>query len=212
MSGNIQNVNLQKLSAEIEEYTTIANKMHNSVTDICTNMKNFSTCWSGQRINSVITLWNNNYQTISNQVEYFAMKIKIILLEIKDQYTAMEKGAPKDSGYGYGFGGILKVPLTDASTIKFEQAKAETIVKNINTDVNNAVGYLKQLVSKLDSMQGYSDSLKTLATTYKSMGGNLQKTLTNLVNQISNEAQKALNDVKTSEAYNEKDAKRAGNV
>ncbi len=211
MAGNIQKVNLAKLESEIREYDTLARKLHDNVTEICNSIRSFTTCWSGQRINKVITMWNQNYKTIDNEVFYFTMKIHLILLEIRDQYEAMEKGAPRDSSYGYGWGGINKIQLTDASTIRFEQSKAETIVKNIQTNVVNARSCLKNLVSKLNSMQAYSDSLKTLATTYKTNASKCETSLSNLCNSIQTEANKALNDVKTTEGYNEKDAKRATN-
>ena len=212
MAGNIQNVNLQKLKSEINEYSSIANKLHNSLTNVCTDMKNFKTCWTGKRINQVINVWNNNYSAISDNVFYFAMKIELILNEIYNQYTSMEKGAPKDSSYGYGWGGILKVELTDEANIKFEKTKAETLAKNISAEVSKANTYLKQLLNKLDSMQAYSDSLKTLSTTYKSMANSVSQTLNKLCNTIQTELTKALNDVKITEQYNEKDAKRASST
>ncbi len=55
-------------------------------------------------------------------------------------------------------------------------------------------------------------SLKTLATTYKSNAGSIEKTLTNLINTIDQQLTQAISDVKVTEGYNEADAKRAGNV
>lgn len=209
MAGNIQNVNLAKLKAEIDDYDAVANKLHQSVSSISTNMKNLTTCWTGKRVNTILNLWNSNLKSIDDQTFYFAMKIHLILLEIYDQYNALEKGAPKDSSYGYGWGGILKAPLTDENKISFDQARATTIVKEIDKEKTNVQSYLKQLVTKLDSMQAYSDSLKTLATTYKATATSLEKSLFTLCNNIGTEANKAIQDVKTTEGFNESDAARA---
>ena len=212
MSGNIQNVNLQKLRGEIDDYYSIASKMHTCLCNVSDDMKKFSTCWTGKRINQLLNVWNQNYSAISDNCFYFAMKIKLILNEIYNQYVSMENGAPKDATSGYGFGGILKVPLTDESNIKFDRSNAEAISKDIMSEVNKANSYLKQLINKLDSMQAYSDSLKTLATTYKSTANSVSQTLSKLCQTMQTEIKKALNDVNITEQYNESDAKRASSI
>ena len=211
MAGNIQNVNLPKLKGEIDDYKSVAIKLQASMTNIRKYMESFTTCWTGERINAVITLWNKSCSTMDNQVCYFGMKIRLILNEIYNQYSAMEKGAPKDSSYGYAWGGINKIKLTDSSKIKFEKAKAESIAKNIQIETNNVVNYLKQLITKLDSMQTYSDSLKTLSITYKETATGMQKSLIELCTNIQQEVNRAISDVKATESFNENDAKRANN-
>lgn len=212
MAGNINNVNLAKFKVEMEAYDQTASKLHNAVTAIYNDLKNFKNCWSGKRVNTVITIWNNNYELISKQTFYFAMQIKLILMEIYNQYSALEAGKPKDSSYGYGWGGILKVNLTDVNTIKFTESQVKNLITDITSQNAKIKASLKELTNKLDSMKQYSDSLKSLHANYTANATNLQNTISKLCTQIQIEAEKAFNDTKITEGYNEKDAARAKTI
>lgn len=208
MAGNIQNVNLTKLKSEVDDYTALAKKLSAEVMQVSDNLVKLKSFWTGKRVNTVINLWNQNGAKLIDNVNYFSNTIRAILNEIYEQYVRMEAGKPENISTPMT-SSVSTIPLTDANTIKFDQANVTKIVNSITTNNQNVSSYLKTLVNKLDGMQAYSDSLKSLATNYKTAANSIQGSISNIINEINTESNKALNDVKLTEGYNEADAARA---
>ena len=212
MSGNIQNVNLQKLDEDIYSFAQYVFDVYGHLLEISDNIKTMSTYWTGKRINSVINLWNNSSPKLYEGHFYFWGKINTIIQEIWNQYNSMENGYPHDINLqngGYNQDLLKKIPLTDSTTIKFDKGNVERVKTNIEELINLSNSKVSKFVDLLDEIATYSDSLKSLAINYKSNATNITSTLKGLQNNLLEEIQKAINDVDVTESYNEADAKRA---
>ena len=211
MAGNIQKVNLANFKKEVGEYTTLTIKISNEWYEVYKNMSKIPTYWTGKLANKTISVWNNNLNLIETNSRYFQNTITDILLQIVDQYQAMENGKPFDSKCGlatYPYG--KQIPLTDESTIKFDKTNVETILKNIESSRISLNAKYNDLINRLDSMQGYSDSLKTLSITYKEKGTELKKVLQDMIHNIKQYVADYVSFVNTTESgFNEEDVKRA---
>lgn len=214
MAGNIQNVNNEKLNLDIQEYENLAENLHGCLINIHQDINEIKTYWTGKRINQLITRWNNSFDAIKANGTYFVVKIKAILMEIRNQYYSMESGKAADSSIGYemGMGEIEKIELTDETTIKFEKENVESIVNKIETEISKAKQTLENLINQLDSIQNYSDSLKSLHSTYQNTAESVKQDLYTLGEGIQEELRQAINDVNSTEELNEADAKRAGST
>ena len=219
MAGNIQKVSLQTLSTEIRDYYNLVCKL--DVYGVTLAIKRLTKYWTGKRINMLINEYNQMSTNLYDGVVYFEETILGVLGEIYEQYLAMEKGQPYDvvkekistlPQMSAAQGIKVKIPTTDESTIKYEAANVEKEVRVIRDAIEKTKATLKSLTNKLDSMATYSDSLKTLVTTYQSKSKVLSTNLSSMEEKLLTQVNKAVNDVKVTEQYNEKDARRASNT
>ena len=210
MAGNIQKVNLNNLKKEGEEFEWLIYDVYSQTVNIEKALQSVSKTWTGKRINTIIALWNSNYKSLNSiTVDYLYLKVYSAIRQIQEQYLSMEAGKPLDSKVTSSVMGVNKIALTDETTIKYDQAKANAFIKDINNYYQALSADLKKLSTKLDPMSTYSDSLKSLTTNFKAYTSSLEKTINSIVSNVQTEAQKAVSDVNVTEQYNEADAKRA---
>jgi len=208
MEGNIQGLNLIQLEQDYNQYVNLAYNLALAVQRINTRIKALTKCWTGKRVNGIINLWNTNYPSLNEKVHYFDTKVVNDLSTIIKQYKTME-GITSTTMSVPATVELKKVASVNNNVISFDKGQASNIIRNISNDNNNVISYLKVLSTKLDSIQSYSDKLKAFLANYKLNCSSLQKTITSICSTINDEAKKALNDVITTETYNELDAKKA---
>ena len=210
MAGNIQGLNLAKLKEVEKNYQSVALKVNERLVTINLDIEDLTKNWTGKNVNSVVNVWNNSVASIE-QYASFTRKVYDNLFSIEQQYSKMETGKAGDVNSDQAmkhWGECTKVKLTDETTIKYNKSGVEPTIKDIENMVKQNESDLKKLLTILDNIQTYSDSLKSLVQNYKATIGTVQSGLVKICNLVMQEAKNAANTVNTTEAYNETDAKK----
>ena len=156
-------------------------------------------------------LFYNKNQTIYESVKFFIEDVNQVLSEIALQYKNMEAG--KAINLSAQTLTALKslqnpIPLTSETQIKFLQANVLKCQSSLNEYLTGSITAAKELVTRLDKLQQYSDSLGNLVTKYKAKSTSLQRTFVKLNTTLTNIVNDAIKVVQTTESYNEDDVKR----
>ena len=122
----------------------------------------------------------------------------------------MEMGKPTDFRSNASSFKFVKIALTDESTIKFDANKVKNIVSNIQSKNTELKADLKKLVSFLNNMGQYSDSLTQLRNSYNAKATELTNSINSIYDTVHSAFNTRMEMVNTTEAgYNEADVKRA---
>lgn len=208
MAGNISNLSLTQLKSKINAYEKANQKLYEDYLDVYNSMEKLRTYWTGKRINMLLENFNTYNKDMFAGVQYFTDTVYNVLDEVYNQYSKMETGKPANVTRSRGMGTMDKIALTDANKIKFDLTKVTSLSKTIQSKLSSVSTDLKNIVDDLDGISAYSDSLKTISNNYKTTASNLKKTMDKLKGEMTSALEKAIQDVKSTESYNESDAKK----
>lgn len=213
MAGNIQGLNINKLSGDINNYVSETSKMFLCASNVCKDIKQLPSYWTGKRMNDILKTYNSISNKLKTNLHFFDEKVQKALEEIYTQYKKMEnEGVASDVSVKGTIKGIEEIPSTIALTpdepVKFENQKVTNIVKDMNSNLDKMESHLNQMLGILDSIAPYSDSLNNLVKYYKEAGNTVKTTLLNLKQQIYSKVGTNEYVVKYTEEYNESDASR----
>ena len=208
MSGNISNLSLSQLKSKINAYEKANQALYSDYLDVYNAMESLRKHWTGKRVNMLIEKFNAFNTQMFSGVQYFTDTVYNVLDEVYNQYSKMELGKPANVSRNRGMGTMGKIALADATKIKFDATKVTSLSKTIQSGLTKVNKDLTNIVDDLDAISAYSDSLKKMSSNYKTTASNLKKQMNTLRQEFTTELEKAISDVKTTETYNESDAKR----
>ena len=211
MAGNIQNVDMGQLNLILNEYINNCQRLNVQTGMVEETLKSMRQYWTGKRMNAILNVWNSMNVTIYESVKFFIEDVNQVLSEIALQYKNMEAG--KAINLSAQTLTALKslqnpIPLTSETQIKFLQANVLKCQSSLNEYLTGSITAAKELVTRLDKLQQYSDSLGNLVTKYKAKSTSLQRTFVKLNTTLTNIVNDAIKVVQTTESYNEDDVKR----
>ena len=211
MAGNIQGVNRKQLEAEYNTFWETDSTMGKGFVQLKNELDNLKKYWTGKRINSVYTVWNNACTDLLKYKKFISETSVIVVEEINKQYAAMEdygKSSNLNSGAKVIESYFGKIALTDANVVKFLQSNVLTSQKNILNALNQIERQSATLVSSLDKIAKYSDSLAVVQSSYKKQIVPINNYITKFCSDMRNALNQAVTAVQTTERNNASDASR----
>ena len=208
MAGNIQGIDKIQLKNAINQYGARASELKSNLywIDNCIDLmiKN----WTGKRMNKIINIYNNMCDSLYRSAKFFDEDVRNILQNIYQQYLKME-----DEGITINFtsstAGFVpvsiktKITLTDENHIHFIEKDVLDIQTRINKYFSKVLEVSNILVSSIDVIGQYSDSLANLKEVYTKHAISIKDNLTMLKETLEKNISEAINIVRTAERYNE---------
>ncbi len=194
-------VNYLEMPGKAVQMQGLGKQLNSEMSKAWSSVNELRSTWHGVRYNSLIALFNNVTDSVNKILKLVVSTIPDQLGTIAKNYSIVD-GSSCPNVEPASVTAIEKIENSDTKTMSFEQSAAASVKESVTSNLNNAKGFMENIVSVFNTVDWVSEARDSYQSQLDSLKGEIVNAINTINTQFSTLMSEAENDMKAVENAN----------